>query len=163
VPSFLQTGQLPLALNVPFTSVRENLEDQFGVARENILSRIPMRGGQLYQSLADVEHQRARAIGQIPMLELPTRQTLFSQALQAATQSPIEAAGQLGGIAGQLAGLNQIGFNQAAAAGGATANIFGDIADVVRQKNKGPNPGGGGLGLDVSALGAGGASQGVPF
>src|SRR3990172_8170849 len=37
-----------------FRPAREALESQFGVAREQILSSVPSRGGQLNQQLADV-------------------------------------------------------------------------------------------------------------
>jgi hypothetical protein len=46
-----------------FGGAREDLEDQFSVAREDTLSTVPNRGGQLNKNLYDLGTSRAKAVG----------------------------------------------------------------------------------------------------
>jgi hypothetical protein len=108
--NFLRDGTLPLALESGFerqlTTGREGLESQFGVARENILSRVPSRGGQLNEQLADLETSRA---GRIGLLEADIegqrnalRPGLFSSAISTGFGVPPQTIAGLNAAAGQF-------------------------------------------------------------
>lgn len=134
---YLQTGVLPPALlqglDKAYATGRTGLEDQYSVARENILGRVPSRGGQLNSQLADLEAQRANSVGRLgsdllTQYELPLRNTLFASA----TGLPFGQAGQALGNIGQSAGtLGQIEarnaqaqFQQEQAIGSLLASLF---------------------------------------
>lgn len=140
IPDFLNTGELPLSLDMPFTATRENLEDQFGVAREQVLRGVPARGGQLNSILADLESGRARAVGELPLRELPIRQNLFSQAMQIASGSPVQAAG----IAGSAGALEESIAARGAASQQASSQALGSSA-ALAAKFALKNRGGGGV------------------
>lgn len=71
--TFLRTGELPTAVQpAPLPSVpdltaanRDVLEQQFDVARDNLISQAPTQGGRLAQSLAALEAQRALGVTQL--------------------------------------------------------------------------------------------------
>jgi hypothetical protein len=96
--------QSDVALFGPRAPEREALETGFNQAREGILSRTPMRGGQLNQTLANLEVDRARSLGQ---MEAGATQ----QALGFATGAPFTAPGAaiagLGSAAGQFGNIAQ--------------------------------------------------------
>src|SRR3990172_7553634 len=77
-----------------FRPAREALESQYGVAREQVLSSVPGRGGQLNQMLSDVALERAGAVSGL-------KGQLINQAFGLSTQMPALALGGLGS-AGQL-------------------------------------------------------------
>src|SRR3990172_7554915 len=81
-----------------FRPAREALESQYGVAREQVLSSVPGRGGQLNQMLSDVALERA---GAVSGLKGQLINQAFNQALGLSTQMPALALGGLGS-AGQL-------------------------------------------------------------
>jgi hypothetical protein len=127
--AFLGTGTLPAALQqtpLPplantYAPARDALEAQYDVARENVLSRTPTRGGQLHDALVDVETRRAQALGglsadiarqeqarqdQTLLTENALRSGLFEAALRTGYgQGPVAlgglnaAAGQFGSVA----------------------------------------------------------------
>lgn len=101
LPDFLQTGNLPLALDMPLTSYREGIEDQFQNVEQNIINSVGAKGGQLRDLLADAQISRARSVAEIPLRSLPLREGLFNQALQIASGSPVQAA-SVAGNAGSL-------------------------------------------------------------
>jgi len=67
--NFLLTGNIPTGLQMGFDRQydvgRAGMEDQFNVARERLLSSSPVRGGQLNDQLAQLEMQRAGAVGNL--------------------------------------------------------------------------------------------------
>lgn len=134
---YLQTGVLPPALlqglDKAYATGRTGLEDQYSVARENILGRVPSRGGQLNSQLANLEQQRATQVGRLgsdllTQYELPLRNTLFASA----TGLPFGQAGQALGNIGQSAGTlgqiearnAQVQFQQEQAIGSLLASLF---------------------------------------
>ncbi len=102
---------------------REELEDQYNVARENVLSRIPTRGGELNERLTDLESARAGAVGRLETdisaqeqqqrlgfltgTEIPLRSQIFSAALslgQGVAPQVISGFGTAGALQGGAAG-----------------------------------------------------------
>lgn len=73
--SFLAGGS-PENLNF-MAPVRDDIEDQFNVAKENIIGSAGTRGGQLSKALIDLNVDRARTVGS---LGANLRQALFSMA-----------------------------------------------------------------------------------
>lgn len=129
-PQFLETGELPAALDLdlPFGAVREGLEDQFSVARQNIINRTPARGGQLSELLAENEQQRAQAIGTIGLdqafAEANIRQGLFTQGFNTAFGFPSVSLAGLGSAAGSFsAAANRAAQQQLAREEQAFSNI----------------------------------------
>lgn len=126
--SFMQTGNLPPALQTPYGDLyavgRHDLEQQYGVARDQILGTNPMRGGQLSAQLADLSMERAADVGRLGTniwaAERPLRAQLFQNTLSTGYgQAPISMSGLLGsaGQFGSAAGLNmqeQLGREAAA-------------------------------------------------
>lgn len=113
---FLNTGQLPTSLQpnvqVPLTVGREGLENQFNVARQNIMNRIPSQGGQLNQNLAQAEIGRAQGVGRLEadvrtQIENPLRQFLFSSALGTGFGAPPTSISGLGGASSQFGDIAQ--------------------------------------------------------
>ena len=121
-PEEFASGLLPPSLIPAFAPLREATEEQFDVARENLLARSGARGGQLTQALQDIETGRAQAIG---ALEAPLRQDLFNQALSLSFgQVPVAQQGLSSATAGltQLAGIQA---QQQAAQGQAAGSLVG--------------------------------------
>ena len=75
-----------------FAPEREAVENQVRVARENILSTTPTRGGQLNQALTNVELARAGTLGQ---MEADIRRQAFREALGVGFQVPAAAIGAI--------------------------------------------------------------------
>lgn len=88
-------GESP-SMMAAFGPIRQTLESQFGRARENILGNTPIRGGQLGQSLANLEMSRA---SDIFGLESGIRRDAFNQALSAGFQLPQAAIGNFTNLA----------------------------------------------------------------
>lgn len=112
--SFLQTGNLPIPLQTSLqgilTTGREGLEQQYGVARNNILSRIPSQGGQLNAQLAALEMNRASQVGRLgadvtAQYEIPLRAQLFQSALNTGMGGTSLAMGGLNAAGGQFGGV----------------------------------------------------------
>ena len=103
LPAFLETGEIPTALEPITGPVREDIESQFGRAREGLLERTPVRGGQLSQALAALETDRARTVSRLRAeFEAPIRQTLFGTAASAALGAPPTAITGLSGAGAQF-------------------------------------------------------------
>ena len=87
--------------------MREGLESQFATSRENIINRIPARGGQLNELLAANERARAQAVGTLGLdqafaeaqADLALRQGLFTQGFNTAFGFPTFSLGGLGSAA----------------------------------------------------------------
>lgn len=86
--SFLAGGS-PSSLNF-MGPARDNLEDQFNVAKENIIGSTGARGGQLSKALIDLNTNRAKAVGG---LDANLRQALFNMASGIGFQTPQTALG----------------------------------------------------------------------
>lgn len=117
--TFLQTGQFPKSLDLPIQDIyrtgREGMEDQYQVAREQLLNSTPSEGGQLNDQLRDLSVSRAQSVGGLEaqikaQLEVPLAQNLFASALSTGYgQPPIALSGlqMAGGQFGQVAGRAQ--------------------------------------------------------
>lgn len=126
---FLSSGQLPEALRVPFTATQEAIAEQGANVREDIVSRVGARGGQLRELLTQQRLSEARQQAQLPLLEQPIRNALFQQALGTAVgqEFPIVPGfGVAGNLFGTAEGL-QLAFkeNIANAAGGVSGFAAG--------------------------------------
>lgn len=130
---YLRTGALPPALagltrglsltgDNLYRTGREDLEAQFGRAREDIRNVVPAQGGQLNQALINLAQGRAGEVGRLQsdiqrqlftQIEAPLRQNLFGTAVTTGFGTPQVA----------LQGLSGAGQGFGAAAGG-----FSDIA-----------------------------------
>lgn len=93
---FISDPEAEGALFGPRAPEREALELGFTGAREDILSRVPVRGGQLNRVLSDIEVDRARSIG---ALEAEATREATDIATGAAFEAPRVALGGLGGAA----------------------------------------------------------------
>lgn len=108
--------------NVPFE--RDVLESQFGRAREDILSGIPARGGQLTTALADLSSQRALGVTGLAQAQEQQRiQNLFNVAglTTGQTQVALGGLGQAGSTLAAAGAARQQG--QLGALGGLGAGI----------------------------------------
>lgn len=131
---FAQTGTLPFALRGDLGPGAETANAQYAQARDNLLSSVPLRGGQLNNALANLEFARA---GTLFQHDAALRQGLWNQAvaqsfqgvgpalqgLQGASQTQLsiaaqqqqhanaqaQAIGQLAGVASKYAGKQQPG------------------------------------------------------
>jgi len=90
-------AQSDVALFGPRAPEREALELGFTGARENILSRVPGRGGQMNRILSDLEIDRARSIGG---MEAQATREAVDIASGAAFTAPSQAITGLGAAAG---------------------------------------------------------------
>lgn len=112
---FLRTGESPAAISPVFGQLyregRQDLEDQYKVARQQILNETPSQGGQLNQQLANLAMNRARAAsGLRTSIEAPLREQLFQGALGIGYgQPPIALSGlsSAGSQFGQVAARSQ--------------------------------------------------------
>ena len=143
---FAQTGQLPTALRTGldplYATGREGLESQYGVARENILSSIPSRGGQLNRQLADLEKARAGAVGTLRSdilgkYELPLRQNLFKLGVDAGMGQSSTGLQGLGSSATNFMSLAGDASRQAGQSGAAAGGL---LALLLRQQQQNQNP-----------------------
>lgn len=106
--TFLTTGELPVSLRTPFTATQEAIAEQGQNVRQDIVSRVGARGGQLRNLLTRQRLSEARQQAQLPLLEQPLRNALFQQALGTAVgqEFPIVSgfgtAGNLLGLSGHL-------------------------------------------------------------
>ena len=81
---------------------RLGIEDQYGVARENILANMPT-GGAMYSLLADTETNRANAL---TSLEAQIMEDEYNKAYGFATGAPQVSIGGLTSLAGSQAAAN---------------------------------------------------------
>ena len=117
--NFIDSGILPFsidqAVSGTYRTGRQDLESQYRNARQDILNQIPVRGGQLNDSLTNLALQRADSIGNLraniaSQIELPLRTQLFGQALGIGFgQPPIALSGlsASGSQHGQIAARSQ--------------------------------------------------------
>jgi hypothetical protein len=139
IPELLQPRPLP-PLEKNYAPARETLEDQFDLAREQLIAKSGGRGGALLKALRLMETDRAKNIGALSadlarqqqlrddqqvLQENALRQTLFGQGIQLAYGSVPTAMNAFGNAASMYAGLAQSGQASAAAnlraAGSSTA------------------------------------------
>ena len=112
------------ALFGPGAPEREALELGFTGAREDILSRVPARGGQLNRILSDIEVDRARSIG---ALEAEATREATDIATGAAFEAPRLA---LGGLGAAAEGFGRAATRQSqseTAKGQGIGQVFGSI------------------------------------
>jgi hypothetical protein len=139
IPELLKPRPLP-PLEKNYAPARETLEDQFDIAREQIIAKSGGRGGALGNALRLLETDRSKNIGALSadlarqqqlrddqqvLQENALRQTLFGQGIQLAYGSVPTAMNAFGNAASMYAGLAQSGQASAAAnlraAGSSTA------------------------------------------
>ena len=99
-------GEDPTALGT-FAPYRTGIEDAYGMARENILSSSGGRGGQLYESLSNLDISKAQDIG---MMNANLRQALLGPALGLGFATPglaLQGLNQGGRLSYDLAGFQQ--------------------------------------------------------
>lgn len=107
---FVRTGEAPQAISPVFGKLyrtgREDLESQYNRAREDIVERIPLRGGQLNQELADLEQSRAAQVGRLETdIEAPLRTQLYQAAMGIGFGQPptvLQGLQGAGGLFGNL-------------------------------------------------------------
>jgi hypothetical protein len=173
--NFLDGGFLPRGIvpdQVPFdpnyAPVRDTIESQYQVARNNVIERAPVRGGTLGTALEQVEAARAHDLGSEALTEAqaraqaderyqygvvaPVRASLFGRASEIATGQPTQQLAGLQGAAaisstnaptfgqaGQLtATLAGQSATQATAAGASTGSAAALAAYLKKQQGKGP-------------------------
>jgi len=124
------TQEGPLAdasLFGPTAPERETLESQFTNARENILSRTPTRGGQLNETLADLETDRARAV---TGLDVAASREALALGQGVAFGAPAQAISGLGGAASQFGVAATRGAQASAAAGQGAGSLVGTLGSA---------------------------------
>lgn len=133
---FQRTGELPTALQVGLQDVRttgrQDIEQQYQAARQNLLQNIPARGGQLTKALLDLERRRADAVGRLnadvtTQVELPLRTSLYGRGTEVGFNQANNSLGVLTNLSGQQANLANIAAGQSNAAN-AQANAAGQAA-----------------------------------
>jgi hypothetical protein len=136
---FVDQGTLPPALTLPMTHARETAEQQYSVARENLLSRTPTLGGQLTHQLAALEANRAQTLtGLEAQLEMPVRQQLLSGAQSLAFGQPPQTINALNSAATQFGHIAEVGAAQQKAAGQAFGQASALGAKLaLKQQNQG--------------------------
>src|SRR5690606_1501115 len=101
---FLEGGGPGLSSPI-FGALRSNIEDQFGVARDQIIADTP-QGGALIAALAELDANRANALtqarGQATESELARAMTLAT----GSTGQAVSGLGQAGAIQAQIAQAN---------------------------------------------------------
>ncbi len=105
----MMSGQFPAAMETQFSGLRNPIEAQYGVARENVLGTMP-KGGGLNQALTDVETSRSQGLSDLAtQIFMDQMQKMYGAAFGAPQQS---MAG-LGSAASAYAGRQgaQIGAN----------------------------------------------------
>ena len=95
-------GGYDVAQNPVWGAGRDVIENQYDVARENVIGNIP-RGGALQDQLGGVEEARAGALGQ---LGGNVAQDEYNKLYGMATGAPGQAMGTMSGLAGQQAMAN---------------------------------------------------------
>lgn len=120
-----------------FAGARQNLEAQYPVARENILSTNPSRGGQLNSQLANLDRARATNVGG---LRERVVQNALGLASGAAFGAPQTVLGAHDSSAARMALQAQLASANAAGAGGSMAGLFGGLGQL----------GGAGLGANAT-------------
>jgi hypothetical protein len=160
VPHFLRTGELPRVLDptpLPpavntYMPAREALEDQFDVAREQLLAKSGGRGGALVDAVRLLETDRAKSLGALSVdiaQQEQARQDAFTLRRDALRQSLFGQSLQMAyGQAPQYVDSLQAGassYNQLAGQGmAATANNFsgaGSMLALALTRNAGkPEP-----------------------
>lgn len=157
--NFVAGGTLPVGLRTGFdavrTSGREGIENQYRVARENILNTAPVRGGQLNDALINLETNRAGQVGTLDanllaQYELPLRASLFGRASEVGLGQTNNA---LTGLSGAGSNLQGIANTQAAQAGQYGQSAGALLALALKQKQAqqqaqtygGPQSGSGGF------------------
>lgn len=112
--TFLLTGRMPRSLDLPIQDVyrsgREGLENQYRVAREQLLNTTPSEGGQLNDQLRDLAVSRAQAVGGLEsqikaQMEVPLAQQLFAGALSTGYGQPPVAISGLSSAGGQFGNI----------------------------------------------------------
>jgi hypothetical protein len=142
-------SQLP-AFSPLYNLSRTGLEDQYGVAKENILSTLP-RGGAMGRSLANLETGRAKDIGSLQSsISAPIISDLYNKAYNAGfVTGPNQA---IGGMGAADQSWNQRNISQAQLDMDATKAALAMTAQQNQAANAGSSAKGMGLG---SALGKG--------
>ena len=104
-------SQLP-AFSPLYNMARTGLEDQYSVAKENILSTLP-RGGGMARQLGNLETGRAKDVGSLQsQISAPIISDLYNKAYNAGfVTAPTQAMGGLG-AAGQLNNIRSLGQGQ---------------------------------------------------
>ena len=95
-------GGYDVSQNPVWGSSRGVMEDQYDVARENVISNTP-KGGALNEGLTDVEMGRARSLGD---LSAQISQDEYNKAYGMATGSPQVSMGTMASLAGSQAMAN---------------------------------------------------------
>jgi hypothetical protein len=108
IPTFLATGVLPPALQAPFQLQSEAIASQGQQARQDLLGRVPARGGEMNQLLAQQRLSEAQQQAQIPLASLPLRQQLFNDTLRAALGQEFPVSQTLAGANAPLRGSGQL-------------------------------------------------------
>jgi hypothetical protein len=143
---FAQTGQLPTALRTGldplYATGREGLESQYNVARENLLSQTPSRGGQLNRQLAELERARASSVGRLQsdilgQYELPLRSQLFNLGVNTGLGQSTQGLQGLGTSAQNFMGLANTAAQQYGQAGQSAGGL---LALLLRQSQQNVNP-----------------------
>ena len=119
--NFLQ-GDYDVSSNPVYGAGKSQIESQYDVARQNILSNLPS-GGQLNEALVDTDVRRADALGG---LAAQIAQDEYNKIYGFATGSPQASLSSMTSLAG----------SQAAAQAQETAGKYGAVGDI-----------GGGLGM----------------
>lgn len=88
----LNEGKMPFSFQTMYAPAKQAIEDQYGIARENVLANTPMGGG-LFDQLTNVETARA---GQLSQTVAQAVQDMVSKAYGAAFQSPQTSVQALG-------------------------------------------------------------------
>ena len=95
-------GGYDVSQNPVWGAGRNVVEDQYNVARENVIGNVPA-GGALTDQLAGVEEARAASLGQ---LGANVSQDEYNKAYGMATGAPAQAMGTLANVGGQQAMAN---------------------------------------------------------
>ena len=103
----MTSGQLPSMLDPVYQSGRRQYEDQYGTAKENILSSVAPGGAQT-TALAGLERSRANAIGD---LQSNIAQDLYNKAYGVATAAPSQAGSILGNAANTYSNMQSQMYN----------------------------------------------------
>jgi hypothetical protein len=143
---YARTGVLPTALRTSldplYATGREGLESQYSVARENLLSQNPSRGGQLNQQLAELDKARAGSVGRLRsdilgQYELPLRQNLFTLGVNTGLGQSTQGLQGLGSSAQNFMSLANTAAQQYGQAGQSAGGL---LALLLRQQQQNVNP-----------------------
>lgn len=117
-----------------YSNARTGIEDQYGVAKENILSFMP-RGGAQGTALANTEMERAKTLGAVPgMISKDLVSDMINKSYGAAWQTPQMSLSGLGTAAyGQGMAMQAQAAENAAkyeSIGSLFGNMMGDTATI---------------------------------